>query len=321
MSTHLGLAVRMFTLFAAAAFSAGGAAQDFPSKPVHWVVPFAAGGPADVFARMIQPKLAEQLRQPVIIENKAGAQSNIGHAEVARAQPDGYTVLYVVPNIVTNPSLFKNMVDPLQQLAPVTRITSQSYVLVANNNLNPKTLDEIVAQVKAKPGSVSCASGGGLMTFGCEWLKTMTKADFIHVQYKGNGPALKDLLGGQVNILFDLFNTSLPQIRAGKIRPVALTGSRRGEPLPGVPTISETLPGFVLEGWHGVMAPVGLPRPVLDKLNRAFHAALADPGVAKRITDSYSDVAPTTPEAFGEILREDFAKYAQIVKEAGIKPE
>jgi tripartite-type tricarboxylate transporter receptor subunit TctC len=304
---------------AALAFCAIAAAQDYPSKPVRWIVPFSAGGPADIIARSIQPKLAEQLGQPVIIENKAGGQSNIGHAEAARAEPDGYTFLYVVPNVVTNPSLFRNMVDPLKELAPVTRLTSQAYVVVASNEFAPKTLAEIIAHAKQK--GVTCASGGGLMTFGCAWLKTTTQADFVNVQYKGNGPAMNDLLGGQVNILFDLFNTSLPQIRNGRIRPVALTGAKRGEPLPGVPTIAETLPGFVLEGWHGVMAPVGLPRPVLDKLNRAFHVALGDPAVAKRITDGYSDVAPTTPEKFGEILRDDFAKYAKIVKDAGIKTE
>ena len=301
------------------AFSCAAAAQDYPSKPVKWIVPFSPGGPADIIARSIQPRLAGELGQPVVIENKAGGQSNIGHAEAARAEPDGYTFVYVVPNVVTNPSLFRNMVDPLKELAPVTRLTSQAYVVVAGNDFAPKTLADIIAQARSK--GVTCASGGGLMTFGCAWLKTATQADFVNVQYKGNAPAMNDLLGGQVNILFDLFNTSLPQIRNGRIRPVALTGAKRGEPLPGVPTIAETLPGFVLEGWHGVMAPVGLPRPVLDKLNRAFHAALRDPAVAKRITDGYSDVAPTTPEQFGEILREDFAKYAKIVKDAGIKTE
>ncbi|HEX4928629.1 MAG TPA: tripartite tricarboxylate transporter substrate binding protein [Burkholderiales bacterium] len=314
----------MLTVLAAAAalaFPLGAAAQDWPQRPIQWVVPFSAGGPADIFARAIQPKLSQALGQPVIIENKAGAQSNIGHAAVARAEPDGYTILYVVPNIVTNPSLFKNMVDPLKELAPVTRITSQSYVLVARKDLEPKSLGEIIGQAKARPGGLTCASGGGLMTFGCEWLKTTTRANFIHVQYKGNAPAMKDLLAGRVDILFDLFNTSLPQIRAGRIRPVALTGSNPGEPLPQLPTIAQTLPGFVLEGWHGVMAPVGLPRPVLDKLNSAFRTALADPEVAKRITDAYSEVAPTTPEEFGRILREDYAKYAQIVKDAGIKAE
>jgi tripartite-type tricarboxylate transporter receptor subunit TctC len=310
-------------LAAAAAFalSFAAAAQDYPSKPVKWIVPFSAGGPADIIARAIQPKLAEQLGQPVVIENKAGGQSNIGHAEAARAEPDGYTIVYVVPNVVTNPSLFRNMTDPLKELAPVTRLTSQAYVVVAGKDFAPKTLSEIIAQAKSKPGGVTCASGGGLMTFGCAWLKTATQGEFVNVQYKGNAPAMNDLLGGQVDILFDLFNTSLPQIRNGRIRPVALTGAQRGEPLPGVPTIAETLPGFVLEGWHGVMSPVGLPRPVLDKLNQAFRVALSDPAVAKRITDGYSDVAPTTPEEFGRILREDFAKYAKIVKDAGIKTE
>lgn len=309
-------------LFAVCAFAfcAAATADEWPTKPIHWVVPFSAGGPADVFARALQPKLADSLGEPVIIDNKPGGQSNIGHEFVARADPDGYTILYVVPNIVTNPSLFRNMVDPLTELAPVTRITSQSYVLVANKDFAPKTLPEIIAAAKAT-GKVSCASGGGLMTFGCAWLKTMTEADFINVQYKGNGPALNDLMGGQVNLLFDLFNTSLPQIRAGRIRAVALTGPARGEPLPGVPVIAESLPGFVLVGWHGIMAPVGLPRPVLDKLNHAFRVALADKDIAKRITDSYSEPAPTTPEAFGEILKEDFAKYARIVKDAGIKAE
>jgi tripartite-type tricarboxylate transporter receptor subunit TctC len=288
---------------------------------VHWIVPFAAGGPADIFARTIQPKLAEALGQPVIIENKAGGRSNIGHAAVAHAAPDGYTILYVVPNVVTNPSLYKGMIDPLKELAPVTRITSQSYVLVARSDLQPKSVAEIIAEAKSKPGGLTCASGGGLMTFGCEWLKSTTKARFVHVQYKGNAPALNDLLAGRVDILFDLFNTALPQIGAGAIRPVALTGSKPGEPLPNLPTIAQTLPGFVLEGWHGVMAPVGLPRPVLDKLNAAFRAALADPAVAKRIADSYSEVAPTTPEEFARILREDYAKYARIVEDAGIKPE
>ena len=192
---------------------------------------------------------------------------------------------------------------------------------MANGNFPARTLPEVLAIAKAKPGSVSCGSGGGLMTFGCAWMKTATQLEFINVQYKGNAPAMNDLLGGQINLLFDLFNSSLPQVRAGKVHPIALTGSRRGEPLPGVPVVSETIPGFVLEGWHGVMSPVGLPRPVLDKLNGAFRAALADPAVTKRITDGYSDVAPTTPEKFGEILREDSVKYAKIVKESGMKAE
>lgn len=316
MKTILLSALAAGTLAAGAAF-----AQAWPSKPVRWIVPFAAGGPADVIARVVGPKLSERLGQPVIIENRAGANSNIGHEAVARAAPDGYTVLYVVPNIVTNPSLFRNMVDPLREVAPLAQMTVQSYVLVANPAFEPRTVAEIIAAARAKPGSVTCASGGGLMTFGCEWMRTMTKTEIVHVQYKGNAPALTDLLGGQVNILFDLYNTSLPQIRAGKIRPVALTRPTRGLPLPDVPVIAETLPGFVLVGWHGVMLPVGVPKPIADRLNHAFGEALADKDVTKRITDGYSEVAHTPAEAFGEILREDYAKYARIVKDAGIKPE
>ena len=310
------------TLCACLAFSAGtAAAQAWPTKPIRWIVPFSAGGPADVIARIVSPKLAERLGQPVVIDNRVGGNSNIGHEAAARSAPDGYTMLYVVPNIVTNPSLFKNMVDPLKDLAPVTLMTVQSYALVANPGFAPKTVAEVIAAAKAKPGSVTCASGGGLMTFGCEWLRTMTKTEIIHVQYKGNAPALTDLLSGQVNILFDLYNTSLPQIRAGKIRPVALTRPTRGAPLPEVPVMAETLPGFILVGWHGVMLPPGVPRPIVDKLNLAFAEALADKDVTKRVTDGFSEIAHTSPEAFGEILREDFAKYARIVKDAGIKPE
>ena len=314
--------IALIAAMAVGSVAAGTAfAQAWPSKPVRWIVPFSAGGPADVIARVVGPKLSERLGQPVIIDNRVGGNSNIGHEAAARAAPDGYTMLYVVPNIVTNPSLFRNMVDPLRELAPLAQMTVQSYALVANPAFEPKTVAEIIAAARARPGSVTCASGGGLMTFGCLWLPTITKTDIVHVQYKGNAPALTDLLSGQVNILFDLYNTSLPQIRAGKIRPVALTRPARGLPLPEVPVIAETLPGFILVGWHGVMLPAGVPRAIVEKLNHALGEALADKDVTKRVTDGYSEIAHTSPEAFGEILQQDFVKYARIVKDAGIKPE
>lgn len=308
-------------LVVCATLSQGALAQAWPTKPLRWIVPFAAGGPADVIARVVGPKLSERLGQPVLIDNRAGGNSNIGHEAAARAAPDGYTMLYVVPNIVTNPSLFKNMVDPLKELAPLAQMTVQSYALVANPAFEPRTVADIIAAARAKPGSVTCASGGGLMTFGCEWMRTMTRTEIVHVQYKGNAPALTDLLSGQVNILFDLYNTSLPQIRAGKIRPVALTRPTRGLPLPDVPVMAETLPGFVLVGWHGVMLPVGVPRVIVERLNQALGEALADKDVTKRVTDGFSEIAHTSPEAFGDILKQDYAKYARIVKDAGIKPE
>jgi tripartite-type tricarboxylate transporter receptor subunit TctC len=314
------LPLRLLWAALAACLSTGAAAQAFPAKPIRWVVPFAAGGPADVVARILGPGLSEALGQQVIIDNRPGGNSNIGHDAVARAAPDGYTILYVVPNVVTNPSLFTApMVDPIKDFVPVAQLTSQSYVLLAHPAFAPKTMPEIIA--KAKQGGVSCASGGGLPTFGCEWLRSMTKADFLHIPYKGNAPALNDLMGGQVNILIDLFNTALPQIRAGSVRPVALTRASRGQPLPELPVIAETLPGFVLVGWHGVLAPAGTPAPIVERLNAAFNKALANEEVKKRINESFLEVTPSTPAAFGKVLQEDFEKYARIVKEAGIKPQ
>jgi len=296
-------------------------AQGFPSKPVRWIVPFPPGGPADVIARVVMPRFAERLGQPVIIENRAGAGSNIGHEAVARAAPDGHTILYVVPNVVTNPSLFKVAVDPLRELAPVAQLTAQSYVLMSAPAFPHRTIAEILAAARAKPGSITCASGGGLPTFGCLWLRTAANVDIVHVPYKGNAPALNDLIGGQVSLLIDLFNTALPQVRAGKARAIALTGPSRGEPLPELPVIAESVPGFVLLGWHGVMAPAGVPAPVIARLDRALADALADPDVARRITESRIAVAHAPAEAFGRTLREDFDKYARIVKDAGIERE
>ena len=296
-----------------------GAQAPFPSKPIRWVIPFSVGGPADVIARILQPKLSEVLGQPLIIDNRVGANSNIGHDAVAKAAPDGYTILYVVPNVVTNPSLYKVAVDPVKELAPVIQITSQSYVLLAHPGFAPKTVPEIVAT--ARTSNVTCASGGGLPGFGCEWLRSLTKADFTHVPYKGNAPALNDLIGGQVNIMIDLFNTALPQLKAGKVRGVALTGAKRGAPLPELPVIAETLPGFVLQGWHGIMAPPGTPMPIVERLNQAFRFALADPEVHKRISDTFIDVTPSSAAEFGRVIQDDYAKYARITRDAGIKPE
>ena len=295
------------------------AAQAFPSKPIRWIVPYAAGGPADIIARAMQPKMQEHLGQPVLIDNRPGGNSNIGHEMASKAAPDGYTILYVVPNVVTNPLLYRNMVDPVKDLAPVAKITSQAYILVANPGFAPRTVGEIIEA--ARKTGVNCASGGGLPGFGCMWFKSYSKADFTHVLYKGNGPAMNDLIGGQVHVMIDLFNTAMPQVRAGRARAIALTGSKRGMPLPELPTIGETIPGFVLEGWHGVMVAPGTPAPVVDRLNQAIRHALADPAVASRITEASIDVTPTSPAEFAATIREDWAKYSRITQDAGIKPE
>jgi tripartite-type tricarboxylate transporter receptor subunit TctC len=301
--------------------SASVRAQDFPTKPVRWIVPFPPGGPADVIARLLLPKFSTSLGQPVVIDNRAGGSSNIGHEAAARAAPDGYTILYVVPNVVTNALLTKGSVDPTKELRPIAQLTAQSYVLMASPGFAPRTIGEIIAAAKAKPGAVTCAAGGGLPAFGCEWLRPATGTDITHVPYKGNALAMNDLIGGQVSLLIDLFNTALPQIRAGKVRAIALTSAKRGPPLPELPVIAETLPGFVLVGWHGVMAPAGVPMPVVERLNAALGEALADPEVKQRITETSIEVAHTSAETFGRILQEDAVKYARIIKDAGIRPE
>jgi tripartite-type tricarboxylate transporter receptor subunit TctC len=299
--------------------AASSGSGSFPTKPIRWIVPYAAGGPADVIARAMQPKLQEALGQSVVIDNRPGGNANIGHELVAKAPPDGYTILYVVPNVVTNTLLYRNMVDPVKELAPVARITTQNYILVANPNFPARTVAEMIEQ--ARKGGVNCASGGGLPGFGCMWFKSFSKADFTHVLYKGNGPAMNDLLGGQVNVMIDLFNTAMPQVNAGRARAIATTGSRRGPPLPNLPVIGETIPGFALEGWHGIMAPPGTPAPVIDRLNQAIRTALGDPGVARRISESGIEVTPSSPAEFAATLREDLAKYSRITQDAGIKPE
>jgi len=292
------------------------AASAYPERAIRWIVPFTAGGPADAIARLLVPKLSQELGQPIVIENRAGANSNIGHEAVARAEPDGYTILYVVPNVVTNPSLYNVAVDPVKELTPVVQLTAQAYLLLAGSAFKPASVADIVA--KARQGGVTCASGGGLSGFGCDWLRSMPKADFVQVPFKGNAPALTALMGGQVDIMIDLFNTALPQVKAGRVRPVALTRAERGSPLPNLPIIAETLPGFVLVGWHGVMAPHGTPEPIVRKLNAAFAKALGDPDVRRRIEESYIEVVHGTPADFGRVIKEDLDKYARITQAAGI---
>jgi tripartite-type tricarboxylate transporter receptor subunit TctC len=310
----LGLATAM-ALTASPALQA----QTFPNKPIRWIVPYTAGGPADIIARTLQPKMQENLGQPVVIDNRPGGNANIGHELASKAAPDGYTILYVVPNVVTNPLLYKNMVDPVKDLDPVAKITSQAYVMVSSPSFPAKTVGEVI-EVARKKG-VNCASGGGLPGFGCMWFKSHSKADFTHVQYKGNGPAMNDLIGGQVHVMIDLFNTAIPQIKAGRANAIALTGRKRGMPLPELPIVAETIPGFVLEGWHAVMAPPGTPTPIVNRLNQAIRAALADPGVIQRITESSIEVTPSTPAELSATIKEDWAKYSRITQDAGIKPE
>jgi tripartite-type tricarboxylate transporter receptor subunit TctC len=288
------------------------------------VVPYPPGGGNDVIARIVAGKLSAALGREIVVENHGGAGGTIATRQVARAAPDGYTLLVATSSLAINPAIYPDVgYDPRKDFAAVGLMATSQNVLLVNPAVAASSVAELIARAKAEPGRLTYAStgGGNSVQLAAQLFAEMARVTLTQVPYKGNAPALTDLMGGQVNILFDLYNTSLPQIRAGKIRPVALTRPSRGPPLPDVPVIAETLPGFVLVGWHGVMLPVGVPRPIVERLNHALAEALADKDVTKRITDGYSEVAPTSPEAFGEILQQDFVKYARIVKDAGIKPE
>ena len=315
----------ILTLCAAVAMPAVSLVQAqsaWPSKPVHWIVPFPPGGPADVVTRIVSTKLAERTGQPAVVENRGGAGGNVGHEAAAKAAPDGHTVVFVVPAIITNPFFLKASIDPFKELAPVIHLDSAWMVLLVNPAFPAGTVAEVVAQARARPGAVSCAASGALPQVGCEMLRSHAGAEMIMVQYKGNAPALNAVMGGEVNLLFDLLNTAQGQIKAGRVRAIASTSAKRAAgPMGGLPAISETIPDFELVTWHGVMVPAATPKDIVQKLNREIQWVLEQPDIRRRFADGGLDITGGSPEAFETILKRDYAKYGRILTTAGIKPE
>ena len=304
------------------AVSLAQAQSAWPSKPIRWIVPFPPGGPADVVTRLVSSKLAERTGQPGVVENRAGAGGNVGHEAAAKAQADGYTVLFVVPAIITNPFFLKASVDPFKELAPVIHLDSASMVLLTSPTFPAGSVSEVIALARAKPGSVSCAASGALPQVGCEMLRSYAGSDMIMVQYKGNAPALNAVMGGEVNLLFDLVNTAQGQVKSGRVRAIASTNAKRGiGPFGDLPVISETIPDFELVTWHGVMVPAATPGDIVQKLNREIQWVLEQPDIRKRFSDGGLDITGGTPETFEAILRREYAKYGKILAGAGIKPE
>ncbi len=294
----------------------------WPSKPIRWIVPFPPGGPADIVTRVIAQKLGERVEQPAIVENRGGAGGNVGHEAAAKSAPDGYTVLFVVPAIVTNPFYIKASVDPFRELAPVIHLDVASMVLLASTGFPPKTVAEVIAQIRAKPGAVSCAASGALPQVGCEMLRAHAGTDMIMVQYKGNAPALNALIGGEVNLLFDVVNTAQGQVKAGRVRAVASTNPRRGiGPFGELPVMAETIPEFELLTWHGVMVPGATPRDIVLRLNREIGAVLDQPDMRRRFSEWGLEITGGPVENFEAVLRRDYAKYGRILTRAGVKPE
>ena len=297
------------------------AAQTFPAKPVRWVVPFPPGGATDVVVRLLNPKLTERLGQPVVVENIGGAGGDIGHGTVARAPADGYTMLYAVPALVTNPSFIKSAVDP-DLFAGVIQATGLTSVLVAANGFAPKTVPEIIAEARAKPGTVSCATPGSLPTVGCALLQSYAGVPMILVNYKGNAPALQALMAGEIHLMFDLGPTVVQPVKAGRVRAVATAFPKRGaQPFPDLPAVAETIPGFDLTAWQGVVVRAGTPAEAIARLNRDLATALGQEDVRQKLAATGVDVIGGTAQAFDQLIKRDHQRFGEALAKAGVKPE
>jgi tripartite-type tricarboxylate transporter receptor subunit TctC len=314
----LSAALAAATLAAPTAF-----AQAWPSKPIRWIIPFPPGGPADINARMIAPRLAERLGQPVIIDNRPGAASNIGYEAAAKATPDGYTMVMGVAGLVTNPHLYKLSFDPLKDLVGIAQLVTIQIVLVAHPSFAPNTLGEAIAAARAKPDTVRCAWGAStVLQLACETIRLDGKAPVTVVAYKGSAPAMTDLLGGHVDMMFDVPNSAAQHVRTGKLKVLATTNRTRGQqPFPDAPSASETIPGFEMTTWQGLFVPAGTPREIVDRLNREVNAVITEPEIAKRIADSGLSAPPMSVRDFNEMVRQDYERYGRLIRAAGIKAD
>ncbi len=298
------------------------AAADYPTRPVTFVLGFAPGGPSDVVARLVGRRLEQVLGQPVVVENRAGAGGNVAGEMVARATPDGYTLLLGSNGILaTNVSLYKKIgFDPAKDFAPITLVGAQANVIYVNPALPVRTLPELIAFAKANPGKVSYASGGHGTTahLSGELLKAEAKIDIVHVPYRGTGPALQDVLAGHVQMGISAIAPVGEHIKSGTLRPLAVTTLVRTALLPDIAPVAElAVPGFEATTWHGLVAPAGTPPDIIATLHKGMMATLNDPDIRKQLTDLGVDVAGNTPEEFGAYIKAEIPKWAAIVKASG----
>jgi tripartite-type tricarboxylate transporter receptor subunit TctC len=323
------LARRQFLHLAAGAvtlpaLSRGAVALDYPTRPVRIVVGFAPGGTTDVVARLVGQYLSERLGQPFIVENRPGAGTNIATEEVLHARPDGYTLLLVTVSNAINASLFKEIsFNFLRDAAPVAGIMQVPNVVVVNPAVPVKTLPEFIAYAKANPGKIAMASGGvgSSSHMSGELFCMMAGINLIHVPYRGEAPALNDMVSGQTQVMFDLLSASIGFIRDGKLRPLAVTSSTRSQALPELATIADILPGYEATSFEGLAAPKGTPQDIVERLNKEVNAALADATFRARMIDLGGQTIPGSPDDFSKLVAHDTEKWAKVIKFADIKPE
>jgi|RhiMethySRZTD1v2_1073278.scaffolds.fasta_scaffold65494_3 tripartite-type tricarboxylate transporter receptor subunit TctC len=324
MSAWKTLSATLVAVASSAAATAQAAEGDYPTKPIRMLVGFAPGGGTDTTARALTPKLSERLGQQIIVDNRPGAAGNIATEITVKSPADGYTILMgTIAALAINPSLYGNLpFDPLTDLAPVTRGVDSTNILVVHPSIPVKTVKELIALAKAKSLNAGSSGIGGAGHLALEFFNVMAGTKITHVPYKGGGPAMTDLLGGQINLIFATAASAIPHVQSGKIRALAVTTASRSKVVPDIPTISESgLKGFEANNWYGVVVPAKTPRPIIDRLNREFTAVLKLPDVSELLFKQGLDPAPSTPEAFGAYIKSETAKWAKVIKASGAKPE
>lgn len=322
----MNTAKTLTALFAAIALAlpVTAAAQAYPAKTVRMIVGFPPGGPTDVLARIVAQKLGEAWGQQVVVDNRAGASGMIGAELTARAAPDGYTLLMVPVTYAVAPSLFSKMAyDTERDLATVAQVAASPFILVVHPTLPVKTVKDLAALGRSRPGQLNYASAstGGMPHLAGELFNTMTGAKLVHIPYKGAAPATTDLLAGQVQLMFNNMLSAMPQVKAGRLRAVAVTSSKRSSAAPELPTIAETVPGYEASGWYGVLAPAAMPRELINRVNGEVNRIMKLPDVTQRLAGDGVEAVGITPEQFGAYLRAEVAKWNKVVKAAGIKAD
>jgi len=297
-------------------------AQTYPTRSVLLLVGYAPGGPTDICARLISQWLSQRLGQQFVVENRSGAGSNIATEAAVQAAPDGYTLLLVTSSNAINATLYRNLnFDFMRDIAPIAGIMQAPSVLEVNPSVPIKSVPEFIAYAKANPGKINMGTAGNGSPphmFG-ELFKAMAGVDLAVVGYRGGGPALVDLLSGQVQVMFEGITSSIGYIRAGKLRALAVTSAKRSTALPDIPTIGEFVPGYAAAGWFGLGAPKGTPQPIIDMLSKAIGEALADPEMKARFADLGAEAMPMTPAEFGNLVADDTQKWAKVIRSADIK--
>lgn len=319
------LIILNFLLFTAMGASAAQAAADYPVRPIRVIVPYPPGGSTDIIARTINAKLATQLKQPLVIDNRGGGGGNVGHEIAARATPDGYTLLIAISAIVANPAVNpRTSYDPLRDFTPLMQIARSPYRLVIFPGVPANTIQEFVALAKAKPGSMNygSAGAGSAVHLAAELFLMQTGIRMTHVPYKGTGPAMVDLIAGQIQMVLGGTLSTAPHTKAGRVRALAVTSLKRRADVPELPTLAETVaPGYEAFEWFGVFAPAGLPKALSVRLHAELKQAANDAEVKDRLIANGMDFVGSTPAELADTLKRDYAKWSRLVKEAGLKAD